>query len=79
MSTQKQEYRGYTITVTPIQGHDDLWGFDYLLSKDGEAMPANGPRAARADTAGTHQEASTACDAGFEVAKIEVDNLLALH
>lgn len=72
MDVLTQEYRGYTISVIPIKDHDDLWDFKYQLNKDG-AAPVDGLQ-----TLGGHITAEIAGVAGFEVAKIEVDNLLAL-
>ncbi|CDG82668.1 hypothetical protein [Janthinobacterium agaricidamnosum] len=72
MNVLTQEYRGYTIRVTPFQDHDDLWDFTYQLSKDG------GPAIDGSQTLGGHLTAEIAGFAGVEVARIEVDNLLAL-
>lgn len=78
MSVDKQEYRGFTLCVTARKDHEDLWAFEYHLEKDGEPLS---PRigVTRSQTMEAHQSAEIAVLAGLEVAKIEVDNLLALH
>ena len=69
------EYRGYRIAVTPIRDCVYLWDFEYRLQRGAEsAALARG----RAQTAGGHAFAEIACLAGLEVARTEVDNLLAL-
>ncbi len=70
------EYRGYTIAVTPIKDEGDQWDFNYVLSKDGAPEPA---RLSGSQTLGGYAGPEVACLAGMEVAKIEVDNLLALQ
>lgn len=76
MQQTTEEYRGYTIAVTPSSDHDDLWDYEYQLARiDGTAAPL----AQRAGTAGGHISAEAAMAAGIEVARTEVDNLLALE
>lgn len=69
-----EEYRGYRIRVAPLKDNEDLWDFEYVLTRlDGEGEPRS-----RSRTAGGHLSAEAACLAGIEVARTEVDNLLAL-
>lgn len=78
MTSENHEYRGFKISVTPIKDHEDLWAFKYHIEKDGAAVA---PRAGvtRQQTMEAHQTPEIALLAGLEVAKIEVDNYLALH
>jgi hypothetical protein len=79
METKTEDYRGYQITVTPIKDHLGLWDFQYRISKTGDQDTASvGHSVSRRDTLGGYATAETACDAGVEVAKIEIDNRLAL-
>lgn len=73
METVSLQYRGYAITVTPVKDHDDLWDYKYTLVIDGAAPVAT------SGTAGGHLTPEAASLSGQEVAKIEVDNLLALQ
>lgn len=77
MDANTQIYRGFTISVTPLKGHDDLWDFEYGLCRSGQ--PAAPFPAKRSHTLGGHANADIARMAGMEVAKTEVDNLLALE
>ncbi|PWF49353.1 hypothetical protein [Massilia glaciei] len=76
MQTAREEYRGYTIVVQPLKDCNDMWDFEYELTRldDKAATPIK-----RAQTAGGHADEGVATLAGFKVAKIEVDNLLALE
>ncbi|HEY8099993.1 MAG TPA: hypothetical protein VIF82_04515 [Burkholderiaceae bacterium] len=79
METKTEEYRGYQIVVTPIKDHEDLWDFKYQISKIGDqAITSVGNSISRRETLGGYISAATACDAGIEVAKIEIDNHIAL-
>jgi hypothetical protein len=79
METKTVEYRGFQIVVTPVKDHEDLWDFDYHVSKAGDPAAASvGHSISRRQTLGGYETAATACDAGIEVAKIEVDNRIAL-
>lgn len=75
MPKASEQYRGYTITVQPIKDHDDLWDAEYELVPDAGETPA---RPVRSMTARGHIDAEAAQLSGFQVARIEVDNLLAL-
>ncbi|MEC5160234.1 MULTISPECIES: hypothetical protein [unclassified Janthinobacterium] len=79
-AVEQNEYRGFTISVTPVKDHDDLWDFEYRIVRDGRDAAA---RAAgditRSQTLGGYPAPEVARLAGWEVAKIEVDNLLALE
>lgn len=76
MQEETEEYRGYKIKVVPVQDNGDLWDFEYQLARlDGAG---DGPRK-RAHTAGGHISPDIACRSGIEVARTEVDNLLALE
>ncbi len=75
-----QEYRGFTISVTPVKDCDDLWDFEYRIVRDGRQMAARSPgEIVRSQTLGGHLAPEAACLAGLEVARTEVDNLLALE
>ena len=75
MQEAVDEYRGYRIVVAPAKDCNDLWDFEYHLSRlAGGAEPR-----VRAKTAGGYASAGTACLAGIEVARTEIDNLLALE
>lgn len=75
-----QEYRGFTISVTPVKDCDDLWDVEYHIAKDGRRRATRAPGdISRSQTLGGHISPQAACLAGIEVARIEVDNLLALE
>lgn len=80
MQNAQEQYKGFSITVTPMKDHEDLWDFEYSISRNGAGGQAGAPAAAitRSQTAGGHATPDVACLAGLEVARIEVDNLLAL-
>jgi hypothetical protein len=79
METKTEQYRGFQIVVSPIKDHEDLWDFKYQISKIGDQATASiGHSVSRRETLGGYATAATACDAGIEVAKIEVDNYIAL-
>lgn len=80
MEISTEEYKGFTIAVTPVKDCGDLWDFEYRITKTGQGGQDGDPAAAitRAGTAGGHATAAIACMAGLQVARIEVDNLLAL-
>ena len=80
MQIATEEYKGFTIAVTPLKDTGDLWDFEYRITKTGQGGQDGDPAAAitRAHSAGGHATAEVACLAGFQVARIEVDNLLAL-
>jgi hypothetical protein len=68
-------YRGYRITVTPKRDHDDLWDFDYTIAP----VDGKGQTHKRSNTAGGHASESIAREAGIEVARVEIDNLIAMQ
>lgn len=71
------DYRGFTISIRPLQDHEDLWDFEYRLSQDGtQVSPLR--ESVRSRTLGGHATPEIACEAGFELAKIEIDHRLAL-
>ncbi|MEG2032513.1 MAG: hypothetical protein RR376_17855 [Janthinobacterium sp.] len=72
-SARSEQYRGFTISVTPQKDNDDLWDFTYRLQRDGEAGAQD---ITRSRTLGGYAAPETACTAGLEVARMEVDNLL---
>ena len=79
LEKQTEDYRGYLIVVTPIKDHDDLWDFKYRITKAGDPQAALiGHSSSRRQTMGGHQTPAAACEAGVEVARIEVDNHIAL-
>lgn len=77
MENATEQYKGYSIDVTPMKDNGDLWDFAYRITSTGQAGAA--PAAiTRSKTAGGYNTAATACAAGLQVARTEVDNLLAL-
>lgn len=74
MQIATEEYKGFTIAVTPVKDCGDLWDFTYQITRAGEGAPA----LTRSQSAGGHATPDTACVAGVHVARIEIDNLLAL-
>ena len=70
---RSEQYRGFTISVTPQKDNDDLWDFTYRLQREGQAEVQ---AITRSRTLGGYAAPETACAAGLEVAKTEVDNLL---
>lgn len=73
------EYRGFDITVTPFKDHDDLWDFKYLVTRQGDPEKAAiGHSVTRRQTMDGHTTMEAACEAGTQLAKVEVDNFLAL-
>jgi hypothetical protein len=74
MQEAVEEYRGYQIVVAPIKDCEDLWDFEYRLSRGGSEETR-----CRSKSAGGYMTADVACFAGIEVARTEVDNLLALE
>lgn len=80
MDALNQQYRGFVISVTPLRDHDDLWDFVYHITRDGEPVALLGEAGiTRSQTLGGHAAPEIASLAGLEVAKTEVDNLLALE
>jgi len=80
MQITTEQYKGFTIAVTAMKDSGDLWDFEYRLTKVGQGGQDGDPAAAiiRTQTAGGHATPEVACLAGIQVARTEVDNLLAL-
>lgn len=80
MQITTEEYKGFTIAVSPLKDCGDLWDFEYRITKTGEGGQDGDPAAAitRSQTAGGHATPEIACVSGLQVARTEVDNLLAL-
>lgn len=80
MQIATEEYKGFTIAVTPLKDNGDLWDFEYRITKTGQGGQDGDPAAAitRTQTAGGHATPEVACLAGMQVARTEVDNLVAL-
>jgi hypothetical protein len=80
MQITTEEYKGFTIAVTPVKDCSDLWDFTYRITKLGDGAKDGDPAATltRSQSAGGHTTPETACVAGVQVARIEIDNLLAL-
>lgn len=75
MQEAVEEYRGYRIVVMLVKDREDMWDFEYRISRpDG-----SGETRKRSQSAGGHLTADIACFAGIEVAHTEIDNLLALE
>lgn len=75
MQAATEEYRGYRIVVAPAKDCEDLWDFEYRLDR----LDGAGEERVRAKSAGGYATPDTACFAGIEVARTEIDNLLALE
>lgn len=69
------EYRGYKIDVKAIQDCEDRWDFDYTLTP----LDGKGEVRQRSQTINGQMTADAAHTAAIEVARIEIDNLLAMH
>ena len=79
MEPSTVEYRGFDITVSPFLDHDDRWDFRYQVSRHGDpAKSAVGHSVARRQTMDGHATAEAAMEAGIQLARVEVDNFLAL-
>lgn len=80
MEIATEEYKGFTIAVTPVKDNGDLWDFEYRITKTGQGGQDTDPAAAisRSQTAGGHATPHIACVAGLQLARTEVDNLLAM-
>lgn len=80
MQSTTEQYKGYRLAVTPVKDSGDLWDFAYRITKAGPGGQDGDPGAAitRSQSAGGHASPEIACLAGLQVARIEVDNLLAL-
>ncbi|HEY0062502.1 MAG TPA: hypothetical protein VGC21_10295 [Telluria sp.] len=80
MENFSEEYKGFTIVVTPVLDHGDLWDFNYRITKTGQGGQDGDPGAAitRSQSAGGHATERAAGAAGMAVARTEVDNILAL-
>ena len=74
MPDASEDYRGYRIAVTPMKDCEDRWDFEYRITP----VAGGAETRARSKTAGGSMTAEAACVAGIEVARIEIDNLLAL-
>lgn len=71
-----ENYRGFRIVVEPIEDRDDLWDFEYAITRIDDAPTAQ-PLLRRSRTLGGYVSADVACLAGIEVGRTEVDNHLA--
>lgn len=80
MQITTEEYKGFTIVVTPVKDNGDLWDFEYRITKTGQGGQDTDPAPAitRSQTAGGHATPEIAALSGVQVARTEVDNLLAL-
>lgn len=78
MPAASEQYKGYTIAVTPLKDCEDQWDFEYHITGPAGQNGAAGAPITRSQTAGGHATPEVACLAGLQVARIEIDNLLAL-
>jgi hypothetical protein len=79
MESSIVEYRGFDIEVTPFKGNDDLWDFRYQVTRHGDPeKTVIGHSATRRQTMNGHTTMEAASEAGMQLAKVEVDNYLAL-
>lgn len=74
MADATEEYRGYRITVTPSRDCEDRWDFEYHIVPFGGGDQVR----SRSQTVGGFMTPEAACQGGIEVARTEIDNLLAL-
>jgi hypothetical protein len=74
MPDASEEYRGYRITVVPVKDCEDRWDFEYRIGPFG----GDDQIRSRSKTAGGYMTIDAACLAGIEVARTEIDSLLAL-
>ena len=73
------EYRGFNIEVSPFLDHDDLWDFRYQVTRQGDPEKlAIGHSVARRQTMDGHTTAQAAAEAGIQLARVEIDNFLAM-
>lgn len=79
MEIATEEYKGYTITVTPMQDNGGLWDFAYCLTGHAQDKGAAEAAISRSKTAGGYNSPAIARSAGLQVGRTEVDNLLAMH
>lgn len=77
MEIATEEYKGFSIAVTPVQDNGGLWDFEYRLVRAGE-RPDSAAAITRSKTSGGYNSAAIACSAGLQVGRTEVDNLLAM-
>ena len=79
MNPSAIEYRGFAIEVTPFKDHDDLWDFRYQVTRqDDPDKTAIGHSVVRRQTMDGHTTPEAALEAGLQLARVEVDNFLAL-
>jgi hypothetical protein len=75
LQAEQLEYRGFTIAVTARQDCEDRWDFDYTLTP-----PAGkGEVRQRSHTVMGQMTEDAARVAAFEVARTEIDNVLAMQ
>ena len=78
METRTLNYRGFRLLVTPVMDHEGLWEYSYRIVRAGSQADGKDV-VVRRRTVNFHRTADAACMAGIELAKVEVDNLLALE
>ncbi|SMP63484.1 hypothetical protein [Noviherbaspirillum suwonense] len=79
MEASTVQYRGFEIAVTPFTDHDDLWDFRYQITRAGDPEKAVIRHSVtRQQTMDGHTTESAAREAGTLLAKVDVDNFLAL-
>lgn len=69
------EYRGYKIDVKTMQDCEDRWDFDYTLTP----LDGKGETRQRSQTLNGQMTQDAAQTAAIEVARTEVDNLIAMQ
>ncbi|HEU5436819.1 MAG TPA: hypothetical protein VFU95_10410 [Telluria sp.] len=69
------EYRGYRIDVTPKLDCEDRWDFDYTLTP----LDGKGEVRRRSHTVNGQMTEDAARVAAIEVARTEVDNVIAMQ
>lgn len=75
LSADLMQYRGYQITVAAHQDCEDRWDFDYTLTP----LDGKGETRQRSHTVNGQMTEDAAQMAAVEVARIEIDNLLAMQ
>lgn len=74
LPADQQEYRGYKIAVTARQDCEDRWDFDYTLTP----LDGKGAVRQRSHTVMGQMTEDAAQVAAVEVARTEIDNVLAM-
>ncbi len=75
LSAELMQYRGYQIAVSARQDCEDRWDFDYSITP----LDGKGGTRQRSHTVNGQMTEDAAQMAAVQVARIEIDNVLALQ